>query len=93
MLVLNSNKILARKKSKFPQKVNRAVSFNAIKNQLFKLFSLKYKNSDLYIRIKQLENLFLTTPTIIREGRHPPRRKRRFRSRLIFTKRVLKYCF
>jgi len=87
---LDSNKILARKKTKFPQKVNRAVSFNAIKNQLFKLLSLK-PNS--FICIKKLEDLFLMTPTIVREHRHPPRVKHRSRTSLAFTKKALKYCF
>lgn len=90
ILTLNSNKILARKKAEFPQKVNRTISFNAIKNQLFKLLSLKLNYS---ICINQLENLFLTTPTIVRKHRSPPRIKHRSRTTLAFTKRVLKYCF
>ena len=90
ILTLDSNKILARKKTKFPQKVNRAVSFNAIKNQLFKLFSLKL---NIPICIQQLEDLFLTTPTIIQKNRNPIRKKRRAHYRLSFVKRVLKYCF
>ena len=90
ILTLNSNKILAKRKTKFPQKVNRAVSFNAIKNLLFKLLSLK-PNS--FICIKKLEDLFLMTPTVVRESRHPPRVKHRSRTSLAFTKRARKYCF
>jgi len=83
-------KLRIRRKTKFPQKVNRAVSFNAIKNQLFKLLSLK-PNS--FICIKKLEDLFLMTPTIVREHRHLPRVKHRSRTSLAFTKKALKYCF
>jgi len=49
----------------FPKKVNKAVSFNAIKEQAFELFYSKQPNGQ---RLEQLTELFLSIPTFVRKG-------------------------
>ena len=55
------------------KKVNKAVSFNAIKERAFVLFT------DTRVPIGQatdeLTQLFLTSPTLIRKDRNPPRKR------------------
>lgn len=90
ILTSDSNKILAEKITKYPQQVNKMVSFNAIKNVAFRLL---YSDLDSNTVIKRLESLFLTNPTVVRKERKTPRIKRAARHVLNFVKRKQKICF
>jgi hypothetical protein len=61
---------LAAQTGGYPKKVNKAVSFNAIKNQAFTLFMSNQPEEEV---LTALDALFLTSPTIVRKGRKPPR--------------------
>jgi hypothetical protein len=53
------------------QKVNKSISFNTIKQKSFELF---YGHHDIDRVLKEMQKLFITTPTAIRPDR--PSRKR-----------------
>jgi hypothetical protein len=76
--------------TRHPQTVNRAVSFNAIKNQAFDLL---FSNLDTHTLTEQLTTLFLKNPSSQRRERNPPRRKSSPRALLNFQKRKKKHCF
>lgn len=76
--------------TRHPQTVNRAVSFNVIKNQAFDLL---FSNLDTDTLTEQLTKLFLKNPTSQRRERNPPRRKSSPRVLLNFQKRKKKHCF
>jgi hypothetical protein len=65
------------------QQVNRAVSFNAIKNHAIEIL---YSDGDSDLILKKLEALFLTNPTLYRENRKVPRKKRSARQLLNHAK-------
>ena len=73
-----------------PKKVNKAVSFNAIKNHAFALFYSKESPDKV---LEELTSLFLTSPTLIRKDRKPPRNKASAQQRLSFWKRKRKAVF
>ena len=75
---------------KFPQHVNHAVSFNAIKNHVFDLLSTE---NDEDLLLDKLTQLFLCKPTSVRKNRSVPRSKPSPSKRLQFHKRVKKICF
>jgi hypothetical protein len=52
------------------KKVNKAVSFNAIKHRAFELF---YSQDPIDTVLEELTTLFTTSPTLIRPDKHPPR--------------------
>lgn len=81
---------LDAKETKYPQSVNRAVSFNAIKNQALDLLLGDQKTEPLLAR---LTALFLTSPCLERNDRNPPRNKTSARGLLDFMKRQKKHCF
>jgi len=54
------------KDNQYMQKVNKAISFNAIKNQAFNLF---YSDTPFDETLKKLEDLFLTNTIVIRPNR------------------------
>ena len=90
ILTADIDEKLAKKPTKNKQQVNRAVSFNAIKNQAMELlFSEKNKEKV----IKQLEDLFLTNPVSIRNARKVPRQKRSAKHLLNHANRKRKICF
>jgi hypothetical protein len=60
---------LTKQKAGQPKKVNKAVSFNVIKEQAFELF---YSKTPTEQRLEQLTALFLTGPTV-----RPKRKKTR----------------
>lgn len=63
---------LARQQGGHPKKVNKAVSFNAIKDRAWELFASTAPRVRV---IEELEALFLTNPTLIRKDRNPPRKR------------------
>jgi hypothetical protein len=63
---------LSQRNTKHEYHVNKAVSFNAIKNQVIDLL---YYESDLDRLLEQLTKLFLKNPSCTRKNRVVPRRK------------------
>ncbi|BCG65167.1 MAG: transposase, IS4 family [Methyloprofundus sp.] len=85
-----AQKQLDAKETKYPQIVNRSVSFNAIKNHAFDLL---LGDTETNFIEEKLTALFLTNPTIERKHRNPPRKKSSARRLLNFHKRQKKHCF
>lgn len=79
-----------QKNNEHPQKVNKAVSFNAIKNHVIELF---YKNDNPEIILNRLSELFSTNPVCVRKERKVDRKKISDRRRANYYKRVKKICF
>jgi hypothetical protein len=90
ILTADIDEQLEKKPTKNTQKVNRAVSFNAIKNQAVELLC---SNEDSDVVIKRLEKLFFTNPVSIREQREVPRQKRSARHQVNYLKRKRKITF
>lgn len=82
---------LDQKETQHPQIVNRAVSFNAIKDQALDLLFLSEIESD--VLLNRLTALFLTNPCLERKDRSPPRKKASSRALLDFHKRRKKHCY
>jgi hypothetical protein len=78
---------LSREAAGHPKKVNKAVSFNAIKNRAFELFMSDQPDVEV---LAALDELFLTNPTLVRGGRKPPRVRRGDSKVLGFWKRKRK---
>ena len=76
--------------NRYPQQVNKNVSFNAIKNQVLDLF---YRDTDESVILEQLTDLFLMKPTCVRADRMVPRRKSHSRKLLNYHRRRKKICF
>ena len=81
---------LDAKPVRHPQTVNRAVSFNTIKNEAMALLLSACETGPL---LERLTALFLQNPTLERKGRNPPRKKSSARILLNFHKRQKKHCF
>ena len=81
---------LSQKNTKHEYHVNKAVSFNAIKNQVIDLL---YHESDLDLLLEKLTKLFLKNPSCTRKNREVPRRKSSDRVLLNHHKRLKKVCF
>lgn len=64
------------------QKVNKAVSFNAIKDQIIELF---YSDLESSVIMDTLKQLFLQNPTLVRNDRVTPRKK-------LSAQKKLSYC-
>ena len=90
ILTADTDAELAEKPTLHKQQVNRAVSFNAIKNHAIEIL---YSDDDNDIVLKKLEALFLTNPTLYRENQEVPRKKRSARQLLSHAKRRRKVCF
>jgi hypothetical protein len=90
ILTASAQSQLDAKVVRHPQIVNRAVSFNAIKNEALELLLGDQETEPL---LEQLTALFLTNPTSVRKGRNPPRKKPSSRTSLNFYKRKKKHCF
>jgi len=73
-----------------PQKVNKAVSFNAIKYRAFELFYSSKPEDEV---LEQLTSLFITSPTTVRKDRNPARFENSSRQVLNFWKRKRKTVF
>lgn len=91
LLTDTAQAMLDAKVTKYPQRVNRAVSFNAIKNHALDLLLGEKLRTDLLL--EQLTALFLTNPCLERRHRKPPRKKSSSRILLNFHKRQKKHCF
>ncbi|HEY1835265.1 MAG TPA: transposase [Candidatus Saccharimonadales bacterium] len=61
---------LAKQTAGHPKKVNKAVSFNAIKERAFELFMSDDPDDEV---LGALTNLFMASPTLVRKDRNPPR--------------------
>jgi len=85
-----AQKQLNAKETKYPQTVNRCVSFNAIKNHAFDLL---WGDVEIALLEEKLTALFLTNPIHDRKHRNPPRKKSSSRRLLNFHKRQKKHCF
>lgn len=85
-----AQEILDAKETQHPQKVNRAVSFNAIKTQAFALLMSSMAGNVL---IERLTALFLQNPCLERKGRNPPRKKSSATVLLNYHRRLKKQCF
>lgn len=81
---------LRKQRGGHPKKVNKAVSFNVIKNHAFELFYSKEPKDKV---LEKLTDLFLTSPTLVRKNRKPPRSTASAQQRLSFWKRKRKAVF
>lgn len=90
VLTGSAQAIMDAKETKYPQKVNRAVSFNAIKTQAFALLMSDMAGDRL---LEKLTALFLQNPCLERKGRNPPRKKSSATILLNYHKRLKKQCF
>jgi hypothetical protein len=90
ILTATAQSELDAKEVRHRQLVNRAVSFNAIKNEALELLLGRQQTGPL---LAQLTDLFLKNPTLVRKGRNPPRKKTSSRVSLNFHKREKKHCF
>lgn len=81
---------LSQKITKHEYHVNKAVAFNAIKNQVIDLL---YHESDIDCLLEKLTKLFLKNPSCTRKNREVPRRKSSDRVLLNYHKRLKKICF
>ena len=73
ILTADAEETLAGQRGGKPKKVNKATSFNTIKEQAFTLFYDKARPNEQ--RLERLTQLFLTSPTVIRKDRNPPRKR------------------
>ena len=85
-----AQKQLDDRETRHPQIVNRAVSFNIIKNHALDLL---FSDLDSETLTEKLTTLFLNNPTSRRSDRNPPRKKSSPRVLLNFQKRKKKHCF
>lgn len=89
LLTDTAQAMLDTKVTKYPQTVNRAVSFNAVKNHALDLLLAGGLETDLLL--ERLTALFLTNPCLERRDRNPPRKKTSARRLLNFHKRQKKF--
>lgn len=92
LLTQQAHTILATRSASntYPQQVNQAVSFNAIKNHIIELL---YTEPDEDLLLAKLTQIFLLKPTSVRKNRSVPRPKFSAPQRLQFHKRFKKICF
>lgn len=83
---MNANTIPERKK----QKINKSVSFNAIKNMAFEIF---FNEPDKNKIINKLTRLFIMNPVTVREDRQMLRKKISDTQSMNFQKRKRKHVF
>ena len=74
----------------YPKKVNKAVSFNAIKYRAFELFMSGRPTEQT---LEELTEVFLSNPTRVRKDRKPPRKQSSTHKRLHFWQRKRKAIF
>ena len=71
-------------------KINKAVSFNAIKNLAFEIF---FSESDKDIVLEKLNKLFMMNPVLVRKDRQIPRESISDTRSANYHKRVRKHVF
>jgi hypothetical protein len=76
--------------NRHPQKINKAVSFNTVKNNITDLF---FKEQHPEIILQKLDQLFSTNPVCVRKNRKIPRNKGRPAKILNWHKRLKKIAF
>jgi hypothetical protein len=81
---------LKRQTGGHPKQVNKAVSFNAIKQHAFELFM---SDEPPDVVLDKLTKLFKTSPVTVRPGRNSPRGKLSPAARLNFVRRRRKVVF
>lgn len=89
ILTEQAQRVLDERETKNPIKVNRMVSFNAIKSNIFELLFIKGEKTNLRER---LTSIFLTAPICSRNKSHP-RRKEFWRKSAEYLKWRKKVCF
>lgn len=72
------------------QKINKAVSFNAIKNMAFELF---YETENLDLAVEKLDLLFKTNRIVERKDRSPPRKETSYNKSYNFWRYFKKQVF
>lgn len=90
ILTAEAQTTLDAKTTRHPRTVNRAVSFNAIKDRALDLL---FSDLDTATLCRRLTTLFLTNPTLDRPQRHPSRQKSSSRALLDFHKRRKNHCY
>lgn len=78
ILIQDAEEVLSEKKTKYPQKVNKNISFGMIKEYAFEIIYDPSTNSE--IKQKKLTDLFMQNPTLVRAGRNNPRHRRNWAS-------------
>jgi hypothetical protein len=76
--------------NRYPQRINKSVSFNTIKNHVIELF---YTENDTDRLLEKLTLLFKTSPVSKRDKRNVPRKKSSPASIINYYKRIKKICF
>jgi hypothetical protein len=79
------------KKDQLPKKINKAVSFNAIKSLAFQIFF--YEKDETMAIEEKLTQLFKVNTLVQREGRNSPRKKFSWPKTINFQKRNRKHVF
>ena len=79
-----------KKRTKNSQKVNKAVSFNAIKNNVFDLL---YSKTDIDTLVDKLETLFRMNPNCVRKKPRQKRKKVSLTKTINYHKRIKKICY
>lgn len=90
LLTMDAEDHLSKQVAGHPKKVNKAVSFNQIKYRAFELYYSKLPQDKI---LQELTELFTTSPTLVRAGRNPPRKKPSSHRILGFWKRTRKEVF
>lgn len=90
ILIEDAQILLNSKNTLNKQTVNRAISFNALKNNIIQLFQ---SDSDIEVVLDKLTALFLSSPTIKRKGRDVDRKKSTQGKIINFLRRKRKIIF
>lgn len=90
ILTHDAEEQLSQRNTQHEYHVNKAVSFNVIKNEVIDLLD---RESDVDVLLEKLTRLFLKNPSCIRKNRKVPRRKSSDRKLLNHHKRLKKICF
>ena len=91
ILIQDAQQQLADKtpQNRYPQQVNHAVAFHAIKQHAIDLL---LSDRDPQTLVSHLTQLFLTNPSVVRPGRSVTRRTRAARQLVHYYKRIKKIC-
>ena len=90
ILTEDAEEQLEQQRGGHPKKVNKAVSFNAIKYRAFELFMGDAPQDET---LAELTELFTTSPTLVRKDRKPPRNNPSSHRILGFWRRKRKAVF